>query len=186
MKSSRMFMRGLILALLAWAGLAWSSTFKPIALSRLVERSPLVVVATPVSRTSHWVMIGTRSRLVTDFTLEVSWTLRGQEVTGNDIVVRLLGGSANGLAQIVYGEARLVVGQTSLLFLVPDKGGTLRVSGMAQGQFPTEPDEKGEWRLRRSSGLDGVIHPERSAVEVLAGKRLLDVPKLLDNAEVSP
>jgi len=179
-------MRGLILASVAWVGLAWSSTFKPVSLSRLVERSELVVVATPVSHSTHWATLGSTSRLVTDFTLEVSWTLRGRDVTGEVVVVRTLGGTANGLAQVVYGEARLVLGQTSLLFLVPDKEGALHVLGMAQGHYPTEPDDKGEWRVKESPGLDGVLRRELSAVHELSGKRLLDVPSLLDNAEAVP
>lgn len=186
MKRSCMFMRGLILAALAWSGTASSSTFKPLPLSRLVQRSAHVLVGTPVSHFTHWATLGHTSRLVTDVTLEVSWTLRGEDVTGKDIIVRTLGGTANGLAQIVYGEARLTLGQSSLLFLVPERDGVLHVLGMAQGQYPTEPDEKGDWRVTQSPGLEGVLRPELSAAATLAGKRLMDVPRMLDNAEATP
>ena len=186
MKPTRVFMRGLILAALAWAGTASSSTFKPIPLSRLVERSSLVVVATPIAYSTHFATLGKTSRLVTDVTLEVSWTLRGQDSTGKDIIVRTLGGTIDGLAQIVYGEARLAIGQTSLLFLAPDRDQVLHVFGMAQGHFPTAPDDKGDWLVTRSPGLEGVLRPELSAVEALAGKRLLDVPHMLDAAEAAP
>ncbi len=186
MKRSRMFMRGLILAALAWSSAASSSTFKPLPLSRLVRRSAHVLVGTPVSYSTHWATLGNTSRLVTDVTLEVSWTLRGEDVTGKDIIVRTLGGTVNGLAQIVYGEARLSMGQSSLLFLVPERDGVLHVLGMAQGQYPAEPDDKGDWHVVKSPGLEGVLRPELSAVAALSGKRLLDVPRMLDNAEATP
>jgi hypothetical protein len=139
-----------------------------------------------VAYLTHWATLGNSSRLVTDVTLEVSWTLRGDDKTGQEIVVRTLGGTTNGLAEIVYGEARLTMGQTSLLFLIPERDGALHVLGMAQGHFTTEPDDKGEWLVSRSPGLEGVLHPELSAAATLAGKRLLDVPQLLEKAEAAP
>ena len=176
----------LMLGCLGWVGTASSSTFHPMPLSRLVRRSTMVVVATPVSSESHWATIGNTERVVTDHTLEVSWTLRGDDVTGKDVVVRTLGGTVDGVAQLVYGEARLRMGQASLLFLVTDRDSMLHVLGMAQGHYPAAPDDKGEWRIRRSPGLEGVIHPERSASETLSGQRLLDVPSLLETAEQAP
>jgi hypothetical protein len=176
----------LALAGLAWAGSAVSSTFLPLSLSRLVKRSTLVVVGNPISSQSHWAMVGTTERVVTDVTLEVSWTLRGRSVTGQDIVVRTLGGTVDGVAQIVYGEARLGIGQSCLLFLVPDPSGVLQVMGMAQGHYPTRPDERGEWRILKSPGLEGVLRPELSAIEALDGQRLMEVPQMLDSAEASP
>jgi len=155
-------------------------------LSKLVERSTAVVVATPVSFKSHWATIGSTSRMVTDVTLEVAWTLRGKDSAGQDIVVRTLGGTVNGIAQIVYGEARLVVGQASLLFLVEGRDSTLHVVGMAQGHYPLEPDCDGEWRVRKSPGLDGVLKPELSAAQTLSGRRLMEVPKLLEARESTP
>jgi len=146
----------------------------------------MVVVATPVSYATHRATVGSTSRLVTDVTLEVSWSLRGQDVTGEDVIVRTLGGTENGLVQLVHGEARFTLGQTSLLFLVPDNEGALHVLGMAQGQYPTAPDERGEWRIKQSPGLEGVLRPDLSAVHELAGRRLLEVPDLLANAEALP
>ena len=40
-------------------------------------------------------------------------------------------------SRIVYGEARLSIGQSCLLFLIPDPSGVLQVMGMAQGHYPT-------------------------------------------------
>lgn len=186
MLTFRRWFQCLALISIGWVGVAWASTFRPLPLSRLVKSSALVVVATPISSKSHWATVGTVQRVVTDVTLEVSWTLRGQESTGKDVVVRTLGGTVDGLAQLVYGEARLAIGQSCLLFLVPDRSGVLRVFGMAQGHFPTEPDDRGEWRIKRSPGLEGVLRPELSAAEALFGRRLLDVPSLLETAEASP
>lgn len=186
MKPSAKLIATHILGLTCWVGLAWSSTFRPMPLSTLVQRSASVVVATPVSFESHWAIMGATSRLVTDVTLEVAWTLRGRDTTGQDIVVRTLGGTVGDIAQIVYGEARFSVGQTSLLFLVPGHEGTWHVLGMAQGHYPLEPNGDGDWRLRQSPGLEGVLKPELSAAQALSGQRLLDVPSLLKAQEVAP
>jgi hypothetical protein len=145
----------------------------------MVEKSVLVVVGTPVSRHTHVVAFGARQRVVTDSTLEVAWTLRGEDCAGKDIVVRTLGGTVGGVGQIVYGEARLTPGQSSLLFLMPGKDGTYSVLGMAQGHFPLEPSTEGDWQVRSSAGLEGVLDVERSAARTLAGHRLSDIPALL-------
>ena len=126
------------------------------------------------------------SRAVTDVTLEVAWTLRGKDSTGQDIVVRTLGGTVDGIAHLVYGEAPLRIGQSCLLFLVPGREGELHVLGMAQGHYPLEPDSDGQWRVRKSPGLDGVLKPELSATQVLSGRRLSEVPALLEAQEANP
>ncbi len=90
-------MFALALGSVGWVGVAWSSTFRPMPLSTLVQRSTSVVVATPVSSKSHWATLGSTSRVVTDITLEVAWSLRGVDSTGQDIVVRTLGGTVNGI-----------------------------------------------------------------------------------------
>jgi hypothetical protein len=163
----------------ALAGPATASTFRPIPLSRLLQKSPVVVVATPVSHNAHWAVIGSTRRVVTDSTLEVAWSLRGEDCAGKDIVVRTLGGTVGGVGQIVYGEARLTLGQSSVLFLVPGQDGVYSVMGMAQGQYPLEPADAGDWTLKPSLGLDGVLDSQRSAVATLNGRRLSDIPALI-------
>lgn len=165
---------------------AWSSTFRPMPLSKLVEQSTSVVVATPVSFSSHWAIIGSKSRVVTDVTLEVALTLRGNDSTGQDVVVRTLGGTVGGVARLVHGEAPLRVGQSCLLFLVSSRDGVLHVLGMAQGHYPLEVDSHGDLRVVSSPGLDGIANPELSAPQVLSGRRLLEVPDLLDTQEKAP
>ena len=165
---------------------AWSSTFRPLTLSKLVHQSTSVVVATPVSFSSHWAAMGARSRVVTDITLEVAWTLRGHDSTGKDIVVRTLGGTVGGIAQLVHGEAQLRVGQTCLLFLVPGRDGVLHVLGMAQGHYPLAADGHGDWRVTPSPQLDGIANPELSAPQILSGRRLTEVSDLLKAQESAP
>ena len=162
---------------------AEASTFRPIPLAKMVEASSLVVVATPVSRETHWAMTGSMARVVTDVTLEVAWTLRGNDSTGQDIVVRTLGGTVGDVGQIVYGEARLVLGQSCLFFLMVGRDGAYHVLGMAQGQYPLEPDNEGDWRVNASPGLEGVLEPQISVVGALLGRRLMDIPNLLESPE---
>ena len=176
----------LILAATCSVGSTFASTFRPIPLSQLVERSDLVVVATPVSAECHWAMIGTTQHLVTDFTLEVHWTLQGADTAGQDIVVRVRGGTSGNIGQITYGEARLAIGQSSLFFLMRGRDDVLHVQGMAQGHYPLTTDANGDWRLVTSPGLEGVLRPQLSATMALSGRKLSEVPNMLVTGEAVP
>jgi hypothetical protein len=165
---------------------AGASTFRPIPLATMVDQSSLVIVGTPISRDTHWAMTGTTARVVTDVTVEVAWTLRGNDSTGQDIVIRTLGGTVGDLGQIVYGEARLVLGQSCLLFLMVGRDGAYHVFGMAQGQYPLQSDDEGNWRINASPGLEGVLTPQLSVVGTLTGRRLMEVPALLESSESAP
>jgi hypothetical protein len=165
---------------------AVASTFLPVTLSQLTDRSDVVVVATPIASKCRWAQIGKHQQLVTDMTVEVHWTLRGPDATGSDLVVRTLGGMADGLAHLVYGEARLTVGQTSLMFLKRGRDGELHVFGMAQGHYPVVVDEVGEWRVETSPAFEGVMQADQSATAQLAGRRLTDVSWLVQGAQVQP
>lgn len=185
MKRGRRFLCSLGFGVALLGQPAAASTFRPIPLSVMVEQSMLVVVATPVSHQARVVASGSRQRVVTDFTLEVAWTLRGEDCAGKDIVVRTLGGTVGAVGQIVYGEARLVLGQSNLLFLVIGRDGTYSVLGMAQGQFPLEPTEGDDWQLRSSDGLHGVLDVQRSVARTLAGRRLSEIPAILSSSRES-
>jgi len=183
MNGSLTFARVLSLAVVLLWQPAVASTFRPIPLSTMIERSSLVVVATPISRETHWASFGSKRRVVTDSTLEVAWTLRGEDCAGKDIVVRTLGGTVEGVGQIVYGEARLTLGHSSLLFLIPGRDGAYQVLGMAQGHYPLEPTGEGDWQLKSSLGLEGVLQEHLSVTRTLAGRLLADVPALLKSME---
>jgi len=176
----------IILGLFGWANFSSASTFRAIPLSRLVKQSDLVVVATPIAFECRWATIGASQRLVTDFTLEVHWTLRGADIAGEDIVVRTLGGSWGNLGQIVHGEARLAIGQTSLLFLKRSRDSSLHVLGWGQGHYPLSIDADGEWRLGTSPGLEGVLESQQSAAKSLSNQRLIEVQSLMEASEAEP
>jgi hypothetical protein len=175
-----------VLGSAGWIGHASSSTFQALPLAKLVAQSELVVVATPISQKCQWAKIGSLERVVTDSTLEVAWTLSGSDSTGRDVVVRTLGGTIGDLAQIVHGEARLRVGQSSLLFLARGRDGALHVFGMGQGHYPLIPDDQGDWQVRPSPGLEGVLDPHNSARYSLVGKRLKELPQIIANARAVP
>jgi hypothetical protein len=182
----RIYALALIVGYITLLAPAQASTFRPVSLARLVERSDSIVVATPVAFECRSALAGKNQQLVTDVTLEVHWTLKGADLTGSDIIVRTLGGTADGVARIVYGEARLSIGQTSLIFLNHGRDGEFHVLEMAQGHYPVRADKNGEWRVNPSQGLEGVIEPQLSAAAMLVGKRLTDVPQLLVSAQVAP
>lgn len=57
----------------------------------------------------------------------------------------------------------------ALPHLVQGREGVLHVLGMAQGHYPLAPDELGEWRIRPSPGLEGVLMIQAS-IRYLASK----------------
>jgi hypothetical protein len=169
-----------------WVASASASTFRPLSLSHLVAQSESVVVATPITMSSHWANLGSTQRIVTDSVLQVDWTMRGPNSNGQTLMVRTLGGTIDGFSQLVYGEVKFEIGKTSLLFLARGVDRELHVLGMAQGHYPVKPDDKGEWRIAASPSLHGVLKLEKSAAHVLPGQRLSDIPELLSDAEATP
>jgi hypothetical protein len=149
-------------------------------LGKLVEISDWVVVATVTSVKSQYVTIGGTKRMVTDATLQIDHALTANRVAaegagsgdGEIVTVRTLGGTIDGVAQAVLGEAVLNPGSTNLLFLRRGNDKQFHVAAMAQGEYVVFGDEQGQLRLRPSPGLDVVTDPEQSVVKALAGRTL--------------
>jgi hypothetical protein len=182
---------GATLALVAgWQSDSQATVVKAIALGDLVSMSEWVVVATVKSAQSHYQTIGGSRRMVTDTILSVEQALTPNHSSGNvetaTVAVRTLGGTIGDLAQYVPGEAILAQGTQQLLFLDEGSDGVLRVSAMAQGQYPLVADDNGELRLHPSPGLDAVINPEQSAVTTLIGRSVEQAQMLLQNARKIP
>lgn len=119
---------------------ASASTAIALSLDDLVEKSEVVVVATPTSKTARW----EDGHIVTYTTIAVDAPIGGATKAGDALVVRTLGGVVDKIGQKVFGEAVLVVGTKSILFLRPLTAATASiaplgarsVTGMEQGVFP--------------------------------------------------
>lgn len=141
---------GLLLALAGRS--AHASLVEALDLPALVGEAEHVVVARVVSETSHY---DERGRIVTDTTLQVEETLKGDRAPGAAIVVRRLGGVVDDIGMRVAGEASYTIGENVLVFGTRFRaGGALRTVGMAQGAIRIV--EKNGERWAQSSGVAAV------------------------------
>lgn len=158
-----------------------------LTLSDLLEVSPFVVLATPLDHRSLWEEdeIGGR-RIVTYTRVRVERALDGEGQTNQDVWVRTFGGKVGSIGQRVDGEAVLVPGQASVLFLRSRGDGTHAVSGMALGHYPVSKADDGKLVLSPSTnaGLTFRKMGEQGPVarELLAGKTVDEVANLIANA----
>jgi hypothetical protein len=153
---------------------AHASLVQALDLAALVAEAEQVVVGRVVSETSHY---DERGRIVTDTTLQVEETLKGDRAPGAAIVVRKLGGVVDDIGMRVSGEASFTVGESVLLFGARYRaGGALRTVGMAQGAIRIV--EKNGRRWAQSSGGAAVRRDARghlkSAAPAVPAPRPLD------------
>lgn len=150
-----------------------------LSLDSLVDASTFVVVATAAEKYSVWEDWPTGRRIVTYTKLSIERAAVGSP--GTELWVRTLGGAVGSIGQAVSGEAKLTVGERSLLFL-RKTGVAVVVTSMAQGHFPVVPESprpespKGT-RFRLAPSPDaGTLLPRRgpsiSAREQLVGATL--------------
>jgi len=154
------------LVVAALAGVARASVVLELELPELVQRADHIVLATAGEETSRFAPDG---RIVTDVTLTVKETLKGDFRTGRDIVVTRLGGSVGDLAMLVEGAPRFQKGRSAVVFLRElSSRGELRVVGMSQGVFQVE-DREGGMFLVPGGGDLSLVHRD-------ADGELVDVP----------
>lgn len=119
---------------------AAASAVLALSLDDLVDKSDVVVLVTPKSRTARW----EAGRIVTYTTVVVDAPVGGGPAAGDSLVVRTMGGVVGDIGQKVSGEAVLPIGTPAMLFLrdLPKPiaatalPGARSVTGMAQGTLP--------------------------------------------------
>lgn len=168
-----------VLCLLARPGLA--SLARGASLSDLARRSRHALIGLALSTECRWEYVGAKKRIVTYTRVRVDEPLAG-DTTDSEIWVRTLGGKVGKVGQIVHGEAMLLLGERSLLFLATSKDGVLEVTEMAQGHFPIRPDASGTERLAPSPRLSELRDAEQSAARTLVGKIVPDASSLVRKA----
>jgi hypothetical protein len=190
MKAFRWVLMTACMGVVGWQSQSEATVVSAIPLNELVGMSEWVVVATVTSARSHYETIGGSRLIVTDTILRIDQALTPNRSSVNvetaTISVRTLGGTVGDLAQMVPGEAILARGTAQLLFVDEGSDGVLRISAMAQGQYPIVTDDQGQRRLRPSPGLDLVLHPEQSAVTALAGRSVEQAQSMVENVRKLP
>lgn len=156
-------------------------------LNELLRASRLVVLATVQDHHSLWEEDENAERRIVTYTrVRIERTLDGEAKTSEEVYVRTFGGEVGSIGQRVEGEAVLVPGQSSLLFLHPRGDGTHSVAAMALGQYLVERGEDGAARLRPSPNSGLVLRKlGRSgpyAREILAGKTIDEAAAIIATA----
>jgi len=130
--------RFLIATILLFAWAAQATMVKPMSVEDLTTAASAVVEGQATETWASW--NAAHSRIYTYTRVRVSRALKG--TPAETIVVKQLGGSADGYTQHVAGVRPMQTGEEALLFLRPSEAhdGTMVVVGLMQGQFRVARD----------------------------------------------
>jgi hypothetical protein len=174
-------MRLLLVIFFLSVALVSATTIVPVSVERLTTESSHVVEARALSSWSQW---NPQHSLIFTFTkFEVSRTLKGQ--AASSIVVKQIGGSAEGYTQKVAGVRLWREGEQAVLFLHPSPSGdgTLEVTGLMQGNFRMHVAPSG---TTVSNGVTGVTSYDAASQQTApyqgSGMRLEDLESRVQKA----
>ncbi len=129
----------------------------------LLRDSNASALVTPVESRCLW----EDGRISTYTRVRVDRAVAGELRTGDEAWVRTAGGAVGKVGQIVEGEAVLVPGQSSLLFLrsAAVDPSTYEVTARGQGQFPLVLDGEAGSRLVRSAASGMLVRLRAASAE---------------------
>src|SRR6185436_10745218 len=109
-----------------------ASVVQALSLEEMTHKAEVIVLGVATERQSRYGIDG--KLIVTDVSMKVDTTLKGDVKAGQTLIATVLGGRIDDVALQVPGEANLPVGQRVIAFLYhAPASGDLRVVGMAQG-----------------------------------------------------
>lgn len=165
MRAARLLL--LLVALLFVAPAAHASVSFTVVMDALVEESSAACVVTPVEAKSVW----ENGRIYTYTRVRIDRSLAGPLAAGAEAWVQTMGGTVGDIGQLVDGEAVLIPGKTSLLFLKAAPTGYV-VTARGQGQFPVVVDPKTHKpTLMRNAHAGELLAPNPSTVARLRAAR---------------
>jgi hypothetical protein len=153
---------------------AHASVVQALSLEQLTSKADEILIAVPTAQQARRHVDG--KLIVTDVSLRVESVLKGKSKVGKTARATVLGGTLDGVALAVPGEASFALGKRVLVFLhrVP-RSSDLRVVGMAQGVLA----------LREQDGATLVMPGGQGAALVDRGEsgQLEDAPAALERPE---
>jgi hypothetical protein len=162
--------RFLIFAALVFVLCASATTVVPMSVERLTHASTHVMLAQAEESQTEWNAEHTLIYTLTKF--RVLLTLKGQ--SGNEVVVKQMGGRSGAYEQKVAGVRHWQSGEQAMLFLHPSQAGdgTLVVTGLMQGNFRVLPGQGGEQMV--TNGVMGVeeLNTGKQTIQHFAGSRM--------------
>lgn len=162
----RSFLAGVALLM---AATLWATTVVPMSVEELTAASSDVVYGRAGSSHSAW---DADHRLIYTYTtFSVVRTMKG--ASSGTVVVKQIGGSADGYTQKVAGVRRWTAGEEAVLFL-RDSGepGARTVTGLFQGDFSVKKSATGETVV--SNGVPNVssFNPRSHSLSQYRGTQL--------------
>ena len=149
---------------------AHASVVAALDLEALVQQADDVVVARVLKQESKY---DAQKRIVTDYTMQVERTEKGEAQPGAAVTVRQFGGVIGDRGMRIAGEPTYQVGERVVLF--GKRGGRtyLRPVGMAQGAMRVYEQDGETWAQPATRGLS-LIARDKSAAPAPSGPRKLD------------
>ena len=127
-----------------------ATTVKQLSLEQMVRGSQRIMLGRCVSQETYWNK--TRTRIYTATRFAVTEDLKGESRGAATVVT--VGGTMDGLTQVVSGTPRFREHEEVLLFLEAGKGGHWILMGLSQGMFRIATDRRGmKVAYHASSGL---------------------------------
>jgi hypothetical protein len=170
----------IVIAALAWGaapvaqGPAHASVVQALSIEQLTSKADEILIAVPTEQHARRHVDG--KLIVTDVSLHVESVLKGRSKVGKTARATVLGGTLDGVALQVPGEASFAIGRRVLVFLQrAPRSQDLRVVGMAQGVLA----------LRDQDGTILVMPGGQGAALVERGEsgQLQDAPAALQRPE---
>ena len=127
-----------------------ATTVKQLSLEQMVRGSQRIILGRCVSQETYWNK--TRTRILTATRFAVTDNLKGE--SRGVATVMTVGGTLDGLTQVVSGTPKFRENEEVLLFLEAGKGGYWILMGLSQGMFRIATDRRGmKVAYHASSGL---------------------------------
>jgi hypothetical protein len=136
-----------------------------IPFDALVARSTAAAVVTGFEQKAVW----EDDHIYTYTHVRVDTAVAGSLKTGDEAWVRTMGGVVGRIGQVVDGEAVMILGRPSLLFVHEGTAGVLDVTARAQGQFAVVVDAQSHHMLARSSAVGALVAPHPGSGGVPTG-----------------
>jgi hypothetical protein len=154
---------------------ARATVLVPLDTEGLTARADRVVLGVVEAQESRW--SSDHAVIFTEAKVRVTRSYKGAARSGDVVVVRREGGSADGIGMRVFGAAQFTVGEEVLLFL-EQRGAATWTVGMAQGKLNVATASDGSKRV--APNLAGVVWehaPDGKARAAMQPRRLDDVER---------
>lgn len=165
---------GIVIALSVTCATVFASIVVQYSFSDLCEHADGIVHARVVEQQSEW----RDGRIVTEVTLEVLQSLKGEHTTGERVVILSEGGVVGDLATRVHGAPVFFDGEEVVVFLEEnDVVGLPLVAGMNQGKFSVTVDIDSGGRVV-SGSTEGLFLVEPELLEDVTPPSETEPPEL--------